>query len=472
MKVVKHGNKFRIDYRCPNYPKLIHESYDSQEEADLRLAQIKLEKKRGTLLPPPELVDPDVNHDLISETMTVSQLMEEYVNLYGLSHWSESTLSCNQHRIKDYILPYIGDLPIKMLTTRRLELFYQKLLTEPAVKTKGHEHEEKTITPSVIEKVHSIIRGAMNQAIRWDYYKGNNPAMNVELPKYKKAKRKAWSDQEAHEAVNLCADPILRLCLFLALGCSMRVGEILALTWDCVHIDEELVERDEAFLYVEKELRRCQKSSLEQLRSKGRDEVFLTFPEIKKTGCTTSLVLKTPKTESSVRTIYLPFTVVEMLRDTKSRQDDIKADLQGEYQDFNLVVAQDNGRPFEEHTIAKKIKALIEEYHLTPVVFHSLRHSSTSMKLKISGGDVKTVQKDTGHSQSRMVMDVYSHSFDEDRKHLARKMDEHFFSPLQQTKKEEAPAQPPMNESMLKLMQMLQESPEKAASLMLLLGLN
>lgn len=47
-----------------------------------------------------------------------------------------------------------------------------------------------------------------------------------------------------------------------------------------------------------------------------------------------------------------------------------------------------------------------------------------------------------------------------------------FFSPLQQTKKEEAPAQPPMNESMLKLMQMLQESPEKAASLMLLLGLN
>lgn len=283
-----------------------------------------------------------------------------------------------------------------MLTTRRLELFYQKLLTEPAVKTKGHEHEEKTITPSVIEKVHSIIRGAMNQAIRWDYYKGNNPAMNVELPKYKKTKRKAWSDQEAHEAVDLCADPILRLCLFLALGCSMRVGEILALTWDCVHIDEELVERDEAFLYVEKELRRCQKSSLEQLRSKGRDEVFLTFPEIKKTGCTTSLVLKTPKTESSVRTIYLPFTVVEMLRDTKSRQDDIKADLQGEYQDFNLVVAQDNGRPFEEHTIAKKIKALIEEFHLTPVVFHSLRHSSTSMKLKISGGDVKTVQKDTG----------------------------------------------------------------------------
>lgn len=398
MKVVKHGNKFRIDYRCPNYPKLIHESYDSQEEADLRLAQIKLEKKRGTLLPPPELVDPDVNHDLISETMTVSQLMEEYVNLYGLSHWSESTLSCNQHRIKDYILPYIGDLPIKMLTTRRLKLFYQKLLTEPAVKTKGHEHEEKTITPSVIEKIHSILRGALNQAIRWGYLKGNNPALNVELPKYKKAKRKAWSDQEAHEAYDLCADPALKLCLCIALGCSMRIGEILGLTWDCIHIEDELVAKDEAYLYVEKELRRCKKESLEKLRATGRDEVFFTFPEVKKTGCTTALVLKTPKTESSVRTIYLPFFVIEALKAAKAHQEEMKGVLLDHYLDYNLVVAQDNGRPYEERLISEKIRNLIVRYDLKPVVFHSLRHSSTSMKLKISGGDVKTVQKDTGES--------------------------------------------------------------------------
>ena len=80
MKPIKHGNKFRITYRCPNYPDLIHESFDSEEEANLRISQILLEKKRGTLLPPPSLVDADAQPELARETMTVAQLMEEYLN--------------------------------------------------------------------------------------------------------------------------------------------------------------------------------------------------------------------------------------------------------------------------------------------------------------------------------------------------------------------------------------------------------
>ena len=87
---------------------------------------------------------------------------------------------------------------------------------------------------------------------------------------------------------------------------SMRIGEILGLTWDCVHMEDELIEQDEAYLYVEKELRRCEKESLKKLKEQQRDDVFFVFPEWKKTGCSTSLVLKTPKTESSVRMIYLP----------------------------------------------------------------------------------------------------------------------------------------------------------------------
>ena len=86
MKPTKHGNKFRITYRCPNYPDLIHESFDTEEEANLRIAQILLEKKNNKLLPPASVVDPDANHALAQETMTVSQLLDEYVNLYGLNH--------------------------------------------------------------------------------------------------------------------------------------------------------------------------------------------------------------------------------------------------------------------------------------------------------------------------------------------------------------------------------------------------
>ena len=188
-------------------------------------------------------VDTDAQPELARETMTVAQLMEEYVNLYGLNHWSESTLSSTMHRITHYINPYIGTLPIKSLTTHRLERFYRKLLREPAVCTKG-----------------------------------SNPAMAVELPKYKKEKRAVWDDAEARYALELCDDPILKLCMLLALGCSMRIGEILGLTWDCIHITPQLMQTDSAYLCVEKELRRCTNASLEKLREQGRDDVFFTFP--------------------------------------------------------------------------------------------------------------------------------------------------------------------------------------------------
>lgn len=458
MKPQKHGKRYQITYRCPNYPKLINEYFDSEEEASLRVAQIQLAKKRGTLTPPSYLLDPDRDQALLRETMTVSQLMTEYVKLYGLSHWSVDTLSCNRHRIDDYIVPYIGDVPIKSLTTHRLEQFYEKLQKEPAVKMKGHENEENTISLSVIEKVHALIRNALNQAIRWDYLRGSNPAYPVELPRRKAQPRDIWSDEEAQYALAICTDPILKLCLYLALGCSMRIGEILGLTWDCVHIDRALRQSGDAFLRVEKELRRASKQSAEELKKRGRDDIFFTFPAMKQSKSTTILVLKTPKTESSVRNIFVPETVAVALLEMQQYQETLKVDLGTEYQDFHLVVAQNNGRPYEEHTIAKKLKELIEKHNLRPVVFHSLRHCSTSVKLKISGGDIKAVQGDTGHAQANMVTDVYSHIMNGDRKRLARKMDTLFFA------MEEPPStqKPALNESSRQIIQLLEKSPDLA----------
>lgn len=466
MKAIKHGKRYQVTYRCPHFSKPISEYFDSKEEANLRIAQIQLEKKQGTLTPPSHLVDPDKDHRLARETMTVKQLMHEYVTLYGLNHWSEGTLSCNQHRIDDYIIPYIGEWRIKTITTHMLEQFYRELQTKPAVKIKGRENENNFISFSVIEKVHAILRSALNQAIRWDYLRGANPAMAVELPRYKTQKREAWTDEEASYALSVCDDPILLLCMYLALGCSMRVGEILAMTWQCTHIDPELVERDEAYLFVDKELRRVSKKSIEALRAQGRDDVFFTFPEWKKTNCTTSLVLKSPKTESSVRKIYIPETVAIALKENRRRQDQMKSDLADEYQDYDLVIAQDNGRPFEAHQILQKFKKLIADHNLKPVVFHSLRHSSTSMKLKISGGDIKAVQGDTGHAQANMVTDVYSHIMNDDRKRLAKKMNDHFFSPMLPSETEKAATSLTMNESMEQLMQLLKSSPEIAEPLL------
>lgn len=180
---------------------------------------------------------------------------------------------------------------------------------------------------------------------------------------------------------------------------------------------------------IRQELKRSDKRALEMLEARKRSTVYFVFPETKE-DCKTSLVLKAPKTESSVRTVYLPNTVAVELQKLKEAQLAQKERLHGLYQDYDMVIAQPDGRPTEERLLAKSFKALIRETGLPEVVFHSLRHLSTSMKLQLSGGDIKAVQGDTGHSQSNMVTDVYSHTFNENRQRIAGKMETTFFEKL------------------------------------------
>jgi integrase len=140
------------------------------------------------------------------------------------------------------------------------------------------------------------------------------------------------------------------------------------------------------------------------------------------------MVLKAPKTQSSVRKVFLPRTVAQMLVDFKKEQDYARDALGDEYYDYNLVICGSAGTPRESSVIQEKFTKLIEEHDLPKVVFHSLRHSSITYKLKLNGGDVKAVQGDSGHAQTSMVTEVYSHILDDDRRNNARLFEEHFYA--------------------------------------------
>ena len=99
-----------------------------------------------------------------------------------------------------------------------------------------------------------------------------------------------------------------------------------------------------------------------------------------------------------------------------------------EYQDYNLVICNSFGTPREQTSIEDALKRLIKEHDLPPIVFHSIRHASITYKLKLNGGDVKAVQGDSGHAQSSMVTEVYSHILDENRKVNAELFEKAFYS--------------------------------------------
>ena len=127
--------------------------------------------------------------------------------------------------------------------------------------------------------------------------------------------------------------------------------------------------------------------------------------------------------------------------------------------DYNLVVAQDNGRPCDIKLIEKGFNRLKEDAGLPNVVFHSLRHSSTTYKLKLNHGDIKATQGDTGHSQADMVTKVYAHILDEDRKVNAQKFESAFYA-NPDLRGVQAPAEPAPALDVQSIILQLQQSPE------------
>ena len=75
-------------------------------------------------------------------------------------------------------------------------------------------------------------------------------------------------------------------------------------------------------------------------------------------------------------------------------------------------------------------------------------------KLKLNGGDMKSVQGNSGHVQVKMVADVYSHIIDDDRRLNAQRFEEQFYQTKETPQAEEAqqntePSVSPTDQEML-----------------------
>lgn len=161
------------------------------------------------------------------------------------------------------------------------------------------------------------------------------------------------------KALEACDDDILRLAINLAFSCSLRMGELLGLTWDCIDISPTSIELGQASIFVEKELQRVNREAMADLD--GKDIMFKFPPTFASTH--TALVLKTPKTKTSVRKVFLPKTVAEMLVQRKADIEELKDLFGDEFVDFNLVFCSSNGKPIEGQVInrAFNIEAFSKE---------------------------------------------------------------------------------------------------------------
>ena len=426
----------------------------SYQEALKRRAEIESQKSSNSFLPP--------------ANQNIAEFLSDFVSLYGEKRWGVSMYDSQNSLIANYINPIIGDMKVQDVTTRVVDKYIQTLQKTPAVNTRTHHAKTEFVTNATIEKIIKLLRCAFKQAVRWELV-AKNPFDNVALPKVEYKKRDIWTADMIRTALDQRTDSKLYVAMNLSFACSLRMGEILGLTWENVHISDEDIAADNAYVYIDKELTRASKRAIETL---GEKDIYYIFTPLMP-NTSTRIVLKKPKTDSSIRKVWLPKTLAYILREWKKSQDELKGFLGDEYQDFDLVVALPNGRPCEDRIILKEFAKLREDAGLPKVVFHSLRHSSTTYKLKLNHGDLKATQGDTGHAEIDMITSIYAHILDEDRKVNAQKFETAFYAKpdLRNVRPPEEPAKSePATLDLESLVEQLQKSPELASALAALIA--
>lgn len=358
------------------------------------------------------------------DDMTVSEFLYEFVEKYGAKRWVASTYDGNVGLLENYVHPYLGDKKLKSIRTKTVDDYYDFLLEEAEPAANMGRQKREHVTASTVHDIHKIVRCAFNLAVKWDYI-STNPFIKATLPEHKEKERKVLEPEQVLKVLDFTCrkeyyDYYLMHCaIHLAIACTMRGGEIGALQWDRVDMVKQRVSIDRVIDRIGKENAKLPKM-----------QILFTFPNLYP-GTKTSIMLKQPKTEGSIREIDVPASTIQALAGLKELQENLKKELGPEgYADYGLAICQANGRPVMTEHLNKKFKDILDDLNDPDIdpkdfVFHSLRHTSAAAKLALSHGDYNSVRHAGGWANLEMLTRRYgNHSFANDRLNVAQKMDD------------------------------------------------
>lgn len=290
------------------------------------------------------------------------------------SQIKESTLNKYQNTLTNYILPLYGEQTLDRITCDFIESCCNLQLVSGGNKGLG-------LSSKTVADVLSVVRSILKFAIRKGLYVPCDGS-SIQIKRISKAMRVLSKTEQAQlckyllSELDSCNIGIL-ICLFTGL----RVGEICALRWEDVSFSEQTI-------YVHQTLQRIQNKS---------DD-----------GPKTKIVVTTPKSACSIRTIPIPDELISVLTVYKSTS-------------VGYLLTNNEHSFVEPRTMQNRFKKALKMSGIESANFHSTRHTFATRCIEL-GFDVKSLSEILGHATVNITMNRYVHPTIELKKENMKKL--------------------------------------------------
>jgi len=311
-------------------------------------------------------------------TMTLSDYLDYWFDTYVITNTSYQT----QARYKTLctcIKEHIGHLQLEKLRTPIIERFYADLKLEKITLKNGTV--KRRYMDGTILKTHKLLRQALDKAVAWEMIV-KNAADYAKAPKDNDREVSTWSIDETERFLSLIKDSKVYLPTFIAFFTGLREGEICALKWENINLEE---------YYINVKYNMVQKGK--------------------------SLELEDPKTKSSKSIVYISEELKIKLEEVKKQQQILWLQS-GKTIDFQYVCSWDDGRPLRPLYVAKTFTDFVKQYNFKKITFHGLRHTHASV-LYANGATSHEISKRLRHSRVATTDDIYIHLTEEKKKSTA-----------------------------------------------------
>lgn len=297
---------------------------------------------------------------------------EEWLTHYIRPSSKQRTFEQYSRAAQIHILPYLGNIELTDLTPFVL----QKFIT--GVTENGNKRTGKSLSPNFVKTILSIVQNSLKTAHLVGYLPEYS-ANKIKRPKIIEKQVECFTIQEQKRIEEAALSAKKDKCrgIILCLYTGLRIGELLALTWNDIDFEKSI-------LSVTKTCHDGNENG-EHIR-----------------------IIDTPKTENSRRQIPLSKTLVKMLKDMKRKSK------------CEFVIA-DGEKPVFIRSYQRTFELLLKKLKLPHKGFHSLRHTFATRALEC-GMDVKSLSEILGHKNATITLNRYAHSLWEHKAEMMNKL--------------------------------------------------